>query len=196
VNDDKPGVGGRPHRRGVSIYPASNAVDNATSGFRGVSTATSESGERLLALHEAGHALGVQSNLLVRQTDEEGGFSLLLVWGKPNYPLPRHSHMSDCMYFVVSGSATMGNITLRAGDSFYAPNGAPYQYTAGPDGIEVLEIRRNVDTIGTQMSDVSPETAERYRQSIEANRDRWAALEVSPTFAANREPSNESQEEV
>ena len=35
----------------------------------------------------------------------------------------------------------MGNQVLRAGDSFFIPAEAPYVYTAGPDGVEILEIR-------------------------------------------------------
>jgi quercetin dioxygenase-like cupin family protein len=130
----------------------------------------------------------VQSNLLFRQTPEEGGFSAVIVWGKPNYPLARHSHRSDCMYFIINGSATLGSVTLRPGDSFYAPAGAPYAWTAGPDGVEILEVRRNVDLIGTDMSEMSGATFERYLEAIEANRARWAEMDVSPTFAANRQP--------
>jgi PAS domain S-box-containing protein len=48
------------------------------------------------------------------------------------------------MYYVISGEAHMGNQVLRAGDSFFVPADAPYVYTAGPDGVEVLEIRHNV----------------------------------------------------
>src|SRR5215218_6640211 len=92
-------------RRGIRLYPASEGVDNATSGFRGESGASDDTNDQLLTLNAGGHALGVQSQLLVRQSGDEGGFSLLLVWAKPNYPLPRHSHRTDCMYFVVSGSA-------------------------------------------------------------------------------------------
>jgi len=183
--------GRRVRRRGITLYPASGAVDNARSGFRGESHAKPETNAELIALNGAGHALGLQSKLLVRQTPEEGGFSLLLVWGKPNYPLPRHSHRSDCLYFIVSGSASMGNVTLRPGDSFFAPEGALYHYTAGPDGVEVLEIRHGVDTIGTDMADLSPDVIERYWRATEENRDRWAAMEKSPIFAAIERPSGE-----
>jgi hypothetical protein len=90
------------------------------------------------------------------------------------------------MYFVITGSALMGNRTLRPGDSFYAPNGAPYQWTAGPDGVEVLEVRHNVELIGTDMSETSPDEVERYREVILANADRWREMDTSPTFALNQ----------
>jgi mannose-6-phosphate isomerase-like protein (cupin superfamily) len=174
-------------RRGIKIYSASDAVNNDYTGFRGEGRTTPELTKRMADLGVAGYRLGVQSMCLFRQTEEEGGFSAVLVWGKPNYPLPRHSHMSDCMYFIISGSATMGKRTLRPGDSFFAPDGAPYQWTAGPDGVEVLEVRHNVELIGTDMTETSPDEVERYREVIVANRDRWAAMDVSPTFAANRQ---------
>ena len=123
-------------RRGITIYPASQAVDNATSGFRGETEVGRETDARLRALRAEGYSLGLRSMMLCRQSDDEGGFSMLLVWGKPNYAVARHSHRSDCMYYVVSGSATMGNVTLRPGDSFFTPAGAPYQWRAGPEGVE------------------------------------------------------------
>jgi hypothetical protein len=91
------------------------------------------------------------------------------------------------MYFIISGTATMGNVTLRPGDSFYAPTDAPYAWTAGPEGVEILEVRHGVELIGTDMSELSAETAARQREIVEANRDRWAEMDVSPTFAANRQ---------
>jgi mannose-6-phosphate isomerase-like protein (cupin superfamily) len=176
------------HRPAIKLYRAADAVDNGTTGFRGDGWASEETSKHLNALYEAGHNDGVQSSLLFRQTPEEGGFSAVIVWGKPNYPLARHSHRSDCMYFVITGSATLGNVTLRPGDSFYAPDGAPYAWTAGPDGVEILEVRRNVDLIGTDMAEMSAATFERYLGAVEANHDRWTELDESPTFAANRQP--------
>jgi mannose-6-phosphate isomerase-like protein (cupin superfamily) len=174
-------------RAAIKIYPAANAVDNGTTGFRGEGWASPATAERMHALYDAGHLAGVQSNLLFRQTAEEGGFSAVIVWGKPNYPLARHSHRSDCMYFIISGSASLGNVTLRPGDSFYAPKDAPYAWTAGPEGVEILEVRHGVELIGTDMSEMSAEVAARHRELIEANRDRWAEMDVSPTFAANQQ---------
>jgi mannose-6-phosphate isomerase-like protein (cupin superfamily) len=182
------GGGRQPVRRGIKLYPAADAIDNALTGFRGEGAASPEAVARMTELNEAGLASGIQSMMLFRQRADEGGFSAVLVWLKPNYPLVRHSHASDCMYFVVSGSATMGNVTLRAGDSFFAPSGAPYSYTAGADGIEVLEIRHGVDSIGgTTVADPAPEVWDRFMDAVVANRERWATMDVSPTFAANQQ---------
>jgi mannose-6-phosphate isomerase-like protein (cupin superfamily) len=182
------GGGRQPVRRGIKLYPAAGAVDNGLTGFRGDGVASPEAAARMTELNEAGLGSGIQSMLLFRQRADEGGFSAVLVWLKPNYPLVRHSHASDCMYFVISGSATMGNVTLRAGDSFFAPSGAPYSYTAGPHGIEVLEVRHGVESIGgTTVADPAPEVWDRFMDAVVANRERWATMDVSPTFAANQQ---------
>jgi|EndMetStandDraft_3_1072993.scaffolds.fasta_scaffold549747_1 mannose-6-phosphate isomerase-like protein (cupin superfamily) len=185
VDPSPDGAASTRRRRGIRLYPGADAVDNASTGFRGESKDSVETRQRLVELHAAGHGLGFQSKLLFRQSNDDGGFSGLLVWGKPNYPLPRHSHETDCMYVVISGSATMGNVTLRPGDSFFAPSGAMYQYRAGPEGVEVLEVRHGVDVIGTEMAEMSAETAEAVRQTVIANRETWAGMHVSPLLAAN-----------
>ena len=69
------------------------------------------------------------------------GLSLVYAWFKSLYPLPPHSHDADCMYYVVSGELTMGSETLRAGDGLYVPANTFYSFTAGPEGVEILEFR-------------------------------------------------------
>ena len=73
------------------------------------------------------------------------GFSLVHAWFKKDYPLPRHSHNADCMYYVVAGSLRLGTEELVARDCFFVPAGVPYTYTPGPDGVEILEVRHNVN---------------------------------------------------
>jgi len=141
--------------------------------------------EGLTAFVGAGAAAGAQVKVLVRQAAEEGGFSLVHVWFKANYPLPRHSHDADCMYYVISGSAVMGAQVLGPGDGFFVPSDAPYQYTAGPDGVEVLEIRRGVDRFDMQIPDHGPERWRAMAETTLANRHEWEQVATSPTFAAN-----------
>jgi len=69
------------------------------------------------------------------------GFSLVHLWFKSGYPLPVHSHETDCLYHVVAGFLDMGSTRLEAGDSFFVPANANYGYTAGEEGVEVLEFR-------------------------------------------------------
>ncbi len=131
----------------------------------------------------AGFGTGGVVKVLAR---EPGGFSLVHVWFKANYPLPRHSHDADCMYYVISGAAIMGRQTLRAGDAFFVPADAPYQYTAGPEGVEVLEVRLGVDQFDMQIPDASAQRWQAMLDTTVANRDRWGEVTESPTFAANR----------
>lgn len=73
---------------------------------------------------------------------EDGdGFSLVSVEFGPGYLLPRHSHSSDCLYYVVEGQAIMGTRVLEAGEGFFLPKDFPYAYKAGPEGVKILEIR-------------------------------------------------------
>jgi hypothetical protein len=132
-----------------------------------------------------GAAAKTASRLLVRQTKEEGGFSLLYLFFKPNFPLFRHRHETDCLYVILSGSALMGGHTLRAGDSFFVPAFAPYSYTAGPDGIEVLEIRHNVDGFTVTFANNPESRLEEAKAAIEANAEAWRDITVGPLLKAN-----------
>ena len=71
------------------------------------------------------------------------GMSLVHAWFGPHFPLFRHSHpqLGDCLYYIVGGSAVLGSRVLGPGDGFFVPNGAPYKYKAGPEGVEILEFR-------------------------------------------------------
>jgi quercetin dioxygenase-like cupin family protein len=132
-------------KRGISIYPAADAPDLGETDFMRIDPAKLAPGflelfGELAENEDARH--GIDSKVLVR---DAAGFSLLYLGIKPGFPVPRHSHDSDCLYYVISGRAVLGNRELRGGDSFFVPAHAPYQYSAGPEGAEVLEIRYGVE---------------------------------------------------
>jgi quercetin dioxygenase-like cupin family protein len=106
---------------------------------------------------------------------ENNGMSL--VWSRfaPGYPLPRHSHSADCLYYVVAGEARMGARTVPAGAGFFVPAGAPYAYSAGPDGIEILEFR-NVGSFDMQIT----ESLDRWDRIVDEVRDNKTAWDESP----------------
>lgn len=108
--------------------------------------------------------------------DPEGsGMSLVWSWFGPGFTLPRHSHSSDCLYFVHRGEVHLGNAVLGAGDGFFLPDGAPYAYSAGPEGVEILEFR-GVCSFDMRIT----ESLGRWGQIVEtskANKERWAAEE-------------------
>jgi hypothetical protein len=103
---------------------------------------------------------------------ERGGMSLVWSWFAPHFPLPRHSHSADCLYYVQKGELHMGRQVVREGEGFFVPDGAPYAYTAGPEGVEILEFRA-VSSFDMQITESLPRWAKMVDISRD-NRDAWA----------------------
>jgi mannose-6-phosphate isomerase-like protein (cupin superfamily) len=178
-------------RSGVRIYRAADAPDLTQTDFVSGSDFGPHTELREVAAELAG-AADPAGRLLVRQSPEEGGFSLLYLFFKPNFPLFRHKHESDCLYMVLSGAAVMGNQTLRAGDCFFVPAQAPYSYTAGPDGVEVLEIRHDVESFTTIFASNPASRIEEAEEAVRANAEAWQAITTGPLMRANAQPTNHS----
>lgn len=174
-------------RKGVKIFRAGEGVDLQQTDLMAAPTMSDEARAGLGKMIGTGAGDGAQVTVLNRSTPDSGGFSLVHCWFKAEYPLPRHSHDADCMYYVISGEAHMGNQVLRAGDSFFIPADAPYGYTPGPDGVEILEIRKDCDRFDMKIPDASPERWQAMADTSVEQRERWAAEDTSPTFAANRD---------
>jgi mannose-6-phosphate isomerase class I len=110
--------------------------------------------------------------------------SLIRLWYAPHYALPRHSHDVDCLYYVVAGEERLGKQVLTAGDGFFVPAGVPYAYTAGRDGVEVLEFRAT-----SQFGIHVTESPERWAQLVDlarVHREEWAAQTAAQTAAQAR----------
>src|SRR5687767_2191590 len=149
-------------RRGISIFRAEEATPLMETDFMGMPSMTDDAVAAGAPEIFMSSGPGTDVRIAVRQSPEEGGFSILHVWFKADYPVLRHTHDADCMYYIVSGSAILGAQTLRAGDGFFIPAGAPYSYNAGPDGVELLEIRHCVQHFDLQM--------------LESSAGKWAAM--------------------
>jgi hypothetical protein len=121
-------------RRRIQIFRAEDAQDFLTSGAQ---TMEPSEGVGFDKMAEAGAQDGSEVKILL----DVPGCHLTYNWFGKDFLLPLHSHSTDCVYFVISGSLTMGTETLRACDSFVVPADAAYSYQAGPEGVEVLEIR-------------------------------------------------------
>lgn len=93
--------------------------------------------EGISALLAAGYLEGDEVQVLCNFP----GFSLTHAWLKKDYPLPLHTHDSDCLYYIVAGSLKMGTEELGPRDTFFVPAGVPYSYRPGSEGVEVLEFR-------------------------------------------------------
>lgn len=114
--------------------------------------------------------------------DPASGMSVGYAWFKPGFILPRHSHDADCAYYVISGEAHLGTEVLRAGDGFFVPSGHNYQYTAGPEGVEVLECR-NAARFNLRLSGNSAAVWARVTAAAQANRDHWREMDLPPAAA-------------
>jgi quercetin dioxygenase-like cupin family protein len=114
--------------------------------------------------------------------DEASGMSLCYLWFKPGFMLPRHSHDADCAYYVVSGELQLGTEMLRAGDGFFIPSGHDYQYTAGPEGVEVVEFR-TATRFNLRLAGNTEAAWGRMNAAAVANLELWRKLAPPPAAA-------------
>ncbi len=102
------------------------------------------------------------------------GFSLTKVWFKSDYPLPLHSHDSDCLYYITAGSIKIGTEELGPGEGFFVGRNVPYTYTTGPEGVEVLEFR-DTDDLNIRFMSKNKATWEKAAAKMERLRETWKA---------------------
>ena len=170
-------------RAGVRIYRAAEASDLASSGF-GAGGDFEAQPELEEVATELVKASGSDSRLLVRQTPEEGGYSLLYLWFKPNFPLFRHRHEDDCMYVVLSGSAVMGNQTLRCRRQLLRRRLRALLLHRRARRVEVLEIRHSVEKFTTIFATNPESRIEEARAAVRDNAAVWQEMAVGPLFTA------------
>ena len=108
------------------------------------------------------------------------GMNLVHVWFGPNFPLFRHSHprYGDCLYYVVAGEIVMGRRRLGPGSGFFVPNGMPYKYRAGADGVELLEFRAgggDPEAPGMKLDEHSMGSIQKIIDGANEHRDSWEA---------------------
>ncbi len=112
------------------------------------------------------------------------GFSLTYVWFKSGYPLPVHSHGSDCRYHIIGGSLRIGQETLGVGDGFFVASDVAYTYEPGPEGVEVLEFR-NTDQLNIRFLSDKEDVWRQAVSVLKARRERWTHEE--PPSRSNRD---------
>lgn len=124
---------------------------------------------------------GMTSGAVVKRLFDAPGFSLLYAWFKPGFPLYRHSHDKDCLYYIVSGSLRLGTEELGPGDGFFLTADTPYTYAIGPNGLEILEFRQEGD-FNTRTMGGTKAYWDKAVAAITANRAAWEAM-VPPRAA-------------
>lgn len=132
-------------------------------------------------LAEAG---GIESGgekvLCLFREPEDDGLSLCYAWFKSGFVLPRHSHNADCLYYVIAGEVHLGKQVLGKGDGFFVPADAPYSYTTGPEGAEVLEFR-NAARFNILFRNNDEAHWERMAQAFRENIPKWQSELVPPS---------------
>lgn len=114
--------------------------------------------------------------------DETAGISIAYTWFKPSFILPKHSHNADCAYYIISGEAHLGSQVLRAGDGFFVPAGGNYQYSAGPEGVEVMEFRTAAQ-FNMRFSGNSEADWQRIAENAMKNHEGWLSAPPPPAAA-------------
>jgi hypothetical protein len=131
---DSPGESDRPRFAIFRAKDALGAAEMTCMTYEAVTPLVADAAQRAQA---AGADAGNELKLLFAIP----GFSLTYVWFKSGFPLPRHSHNVDCLYYILGGSLMFGQEELGAGDGFFVGQDVPYTYQAGSAGVEVLEFR-------------------------------------------------------
>ncbi len=118
---------------------------------------------------------GATATVLFNQ-DSENGMSLAHIWFGPNFELFRHSHPAygDCLYLILAGEVSVGSRKLGPGSTIFVPNGQPYKYTAGPEGVEILEYRSGGGEKGAPEVHVDERTLEDIDKLIAGYRENHA----------------------
>lgn len=152
------------------IFRGADARDYAEHDIMALDDITPVIAEGLTAFAEAGSARGQQVDMVYSRP----GMSLTRVWFKSGYPLPLHSHESDCVYFIVAGSVSMGEETLGPGDGFFVARDVPYTYTPGPEGVEVLEFR-TTDVFNIRFMAKNRKAWDKTVEQVNRRREDWAS---------------------
>lgn len=125
-------------KKTIRTFPARGAGDLMQAMFMGALDEVQTKG--ITALVESELEKGAFVRVLF--SDEAAGMSLTYAWFKKGYPLPRHSHSADCLYYIISGEMRYGTECMRAGDVMHVPAGSLYTFeTIGENGAEFIEFR-------------------------------------------------------
>jgi hypothetical protein len=152
-----------------ALFRAKDAESFEESGIMALGAIDPSAMEGAVKLAEEGYEAGHELKLLFAMP----GMSLTHVWFKSGFPLPRHSHDADCLYYIIAGNLRIGTEELAAGDGFYIGSDVPYTYTPGADGVELLEFRAS-NAFDIKLLASNPAFWTRAAQTVQAKQGVWA----------------------
>lgn len=152
-----------------AIFRSAEASDFDESGIMATVPLSEIEMEGSIAAVGAGMLGGANVRLLF----ESPMMTLTHAWFKSGFPLPRHSHNVDCLYYIVAGSLRLGTETLAKGDGFFVGADVPYSYTPGPEGVEVLEFRAT-NSFDIRLLANNPAFWAKAVDHVGAKQDAWA----------------------
>ena len=158
-----------------AIFRARDAKDYGADGPMYMDNSAPQDFDGGAELHDAGFKDGSRVKLLYSRP----GMSLTYAWFKSGFPLPRHSHNADCLYFIVAGSLRLGVEELGPGDGFFLGTDVPYTYGPGENGVEVLEFRTS-DSFDYKDLGMTPAWMEKALQTLAGRKDKWPG-ETAPS---------------
>jgi hypothetical protein len=158
----------RPFATPFAIFRACEARSYEESEIMTPAAGSEFDPEGSAALIEAGVLEGSSVRLLFKRP----GMSLTHAWFRSGFPLPRHSHDADCLYFVLAGSLRIGVEELAAGDGFFVGANVPYTYTPGRAGVEVLEFRTS-DAFDIRVLAKNPAFWAKALETVNGKREAW-----------------------
>jgi hypothetical protein len=130
--------------RKLAMFNFADAVPFGESGIMSEAVIPPEFSAKLsdagVSLSPKGIETGAQARVLFRDAGTDG-LSLVHLRFAPGYMHRRHSHDSDCLYYIITGEVFLGKRKLTAGGGFFVPADRPYTYRVGEQGVDVLEFR-------------------------------------------------------
>jgi hypothetical protein len=159
---------GKASGAAFSIFRGADATDMRNSGAVSYSNLDETMLAALGRIQDAGGEEGSQAEHLF----SAGGMSLGRVWFKSGFPLLLHSHDTNCLYYITAGSLRLGTQTLAAGDGFFVPADVPYSYTAGPEGVELLEFRTS-EQYDFKIASRNPKYFDRLAGVLASQKSKW-----------------------
>lgn len=159
-----------------AIFRARDAADYGENAPMTPGSLTETEMDGSIKLVEAGMLEGGRIKLLYSRP----GMSLTWCWFKSGFPLPRHSHSAECLYYVVAGSLKIGTEVLGPGDGFFLGVDVPYTYVPGEKGVEVLEFRTS-NSFDIKMFANNPAYWDKALANLLAAREHWPDETAPPS---------------